>query len=329
MPRTARIDIPGVLHHVIVRGIEKCPIFLDDEDRISFATRLSTLLRETGTDCLAWAFLDNHIHILLRPQQIKLATFMRRLLTGHAVTFNLRHKRSGHLFQNRYKSIVCEEEPYLLELVRYIHLNPLRAGIVKSMDELDFYPWSGHAVLMGNKVLSGQNHVEILTRFGTRIDKARLAYRRFVADGISQGRRNELVGGGMKRSQANVNFAGRVEAYDARVLGSGDFVENLLLETDGKKPTIKISLADLAAHVADVFELSPELLKQRIRTKNVSAARSVFCYIAVREIGYSGVEIAEFLGQSRAGICLSAVRGGAMLVADSILKKRIDSCLTT
>jgi putative transposase len=329
MPRTARIDILGVLHHVIVRGIEKCPIFLDDEDRLSFATRLSALLGETVTDCLAWAFLDNHIHILLRPQHIKLATFMRRLLTGHAVTFNLRHKRSGHLFQNRYKSIVCEEEPYLLELVRYIHLNPLRAGIVKNMDELDFYPWSGHAVLMGNKVLSGQKNDEILTRFDTRISKARLAYRQFVGDGISQGWRNELVGGGMKRSQADVNMAGRVEIYDARILGSGDFVENLLLETEGKKPTVQISLTDLAAHVAVVFELSPELLKQRIRTKNVSAARSLFCYIAVREIGYSGVKIAEFLGQSRAGICLSAVRGAAMLVANPKLKTYIDSCLTT
>ena len=329
MPRTARIDIPGILHHVIVRGIEKCPIFLDDEDRLSFATRLSTLLGETRTDCLAWAFLDNHVHILLRPQQIKLATFMRRLLTGHAVTFNLRHKRSGHLFQNRYKSIVCEDELYLLELVRYIHLNPLRAGIVKSMDELDFYPWCGHAVVMGNKVLSGQNSEEVLTRFGKRINKTRLAYRQFVADGISQGRRNELVGGGLKRSLANVNLAGRVEAYDARVLGSGYFVESLLLETEGKKPAIPISLADLAAHVALIFELSPELLTQRIRTKNVSAARSVFCYIAVREIGYSGVEIAEFLGQSRAGICLSAARGEAMFMKDPMLKTNIDSYLTT
>jgi REP element-mobilizing transposase RayT len=329
MTRAARIDIPGILHHVIVRGIEKCPIFLDDEDRLSFATRLSTLLGETRTDCLAWAFLDNHLHILLRPQQIKLATFMRRLLTGYAVTFNLRHKRSGHLFQNRYKSIVCEDELYLLELVRYIHLNPLRAGIVKSMDELDFYPWCGHAVVLGNKVLSGQNTVEVLTRFGKRINKARPAYRQFVAEGISQGRRNELVGGGMKRSQANVNPAGRVEAYDARVLGSGDFVESLLLEAEGKKPAIPITLADLATHVALMFELSPDLLAQRIRTKNVSTARSVLCYIAVREIGYSGVELAEFLGQSRAGICLSAARGEVMLMKYPMLKKNIDSYLTT
>ena len=155
MPRISRLDILGILHHVIVRGIERTSIFIDDHDRFLFTSRFATLLSETGTECLAWSLMDNHIHLLLRPRQSRLATFMRRLLTGHAITFNLRHKRSGHLFQNRYKSIACEEETYLLELVRYIHLNPLRACIVKTVEELDYFPWSGHAVILGNKELSG------------------------------------------------------------------------------------------------------------------------------------------------------------------------------
>ena len=146
MPRSARIDIPNILQHVIVRGIEKRDIFSDDEDRHSFVERLSNLLVSTETDCFAWALLDNHVHLLLRPRQIPLSKFMKRLLTGYAVTFNLRHRRSGHLFQNRYKSIVCEEEQYLLELVRYIHLNPLRARIVSTINELDRFDWCGHAV---------------------------------------------------------------------------------------------------------------------------------------------------------------------------------------
>ena len=118
MPRTARIDIPGTLYHVMARGIERRDIFEDDEDRHYFVQRLSSLLEDTGTSCFAWTLLPNHIHILVRPSKVKLATFMRRLLTGYAVTFNLRHGRSGHLFQNRYKSIICEEDAYLLELVR-------------------------------------------------------------------------------------------------------------------------------------------------------------------------------------------------------------------
>ena len=131
MPRAARIDYPGLIQHVIIRGIERGKIFLDDQDRQLFLDRFSHLLEQTGTDCLAWTLLDNHVHFLLRiGQTCSLACFMRRLLTGHATSFNLRHRRSGHLLQNRYKSIVCEEELYLLELVRYIHLNPLRGGLV-------------------------------------------------------------------------------------------------------------------------------------------------------------------------------------------------------
>jgi hypothetical protein len=93
------------------------------------------------------------------PTSAPLSYFMRRLLTGYAVSFNRRNKCAGHLFQNRYKSIVCEEEPYLLELVRYIHLNPLRAGMVANLDALDHYRWSGHAVLIGNRRLDGQDTV--------------------------------------------------------------------------------------------------------------------------------------------------------------------------
>ena len=136
MPRQARLDVPGVLQHVIARGIERTDIFRDDDDRQRFVTRFSTLLTETNTECFAWALVPNHFHLLLRPTQIPLSSFMRRLMTGYAVTFNLRHGRSGHVFQNRYKSIVCEEEEYLLALVRYIGLNPLRARLVSNLEAI-------------------------------------------------------------------------------------------------------------------------------------------------------------------------------------------------
>ena len=104
MPRQPRIDSPNLLHHVIVRGIERKNIFIDDDDRVNFAERLHKLLAETDTVCYAWALIPNHLHLLLCPQRIPLSRSMRRLLTGHAVTFNRRHNRSGHLFQNRCKS---------------------------------------------------------------------------------------------------------------------------------------------------------------------------------------------------------------------------------
>jgi putative transposase len=165
MPRQPRIDIEGVLQHVMVRGIERRDIFLDERDRTAFLARLSQLLVRTQTDCLAWAFLSNHAHLLLRPTMPILSHLMQRLLTGYSVSFNLRYHRSGHLFQNRYKSIVCEEDSYLLELVRYIHLNPLRAGLVPSLRELDSYKWGGNAGIMGDLALPGQVIEEILLMF--------------------------------------------------------------------------------------------------------------------------------------------------------------------
>ena len=157
MPRKARIDAPGALHHIIVRGIEKKAIFRDVMDRKAFLKRLETVLTDTETGCYAWVLMRNHVHLLLRTGLTPIATVMRRLLTGYAISFNRRYRRHGHLFQNRYKSFLCEEQLYLKELVRYIHLNPLRARVVKDLNELKRYAFCGHSVLMGKRKYNWQN----------------------------------------------------------------------------------------------------------------------------------------------------------------------------
>ena len=134
MPRKSRIDAPGALHHIIARGIERRVIFCDDHDRDDFLKRLGSVILETGTLCYAWALIPNHIHLLLKTGNAPISTVMRRVLTGYAIGYNCRHRRSGHLFQNRFKSILCQEDAYLKELVRYIHLNPLRAKIVSNLN---------------------------------------------------------------------------------------------------------------------------------------------------------------------------------------------------
>ncbi len=98
MPRKARIDAPGALHHIIVRGINRRKIFFDDPDRDDFLDRLGGILSDSQTPCFAWAFMTNHLHMLLRTGAVPIATVMRRLLTGYAVNFNRRHRRHGHLF---------------------------------------------------------------------------------------------------------------------------------------------------------------------------------------------------------------------------------------
>ncbi|WP_368860913.1 transposase [Desulforhabdus sp. TSK] len=142
MTRQAGIDVAGALQHIICRGIERGQIFLDDADRDHFVERLATVLSETSTSCFAWALIPNHFHLLVRTGSVPISGVMRRLLTGYAVHFNRRHHRCEHLFQNRYKSILCRQDPYLLELVRTIHLGPLRARIVSDLRELGRYPYS-------------------------------------------------------------------------------------------------------------------------------------------------------------------------------------------
>ena len=321
MPRTARIDYPDLLQHVIVRGIERKDIFLDDVDRIAFLRRLSLLLVETGTECLAWTFMRNHAHLLLRLRREKLSTFMRRLLTGYAVTFNLRHRRTGHLFQNRYKSIVCEEEPYLLELVRYIHLNPLWAGAVGDLDALDSYPWSGHAVLMGAQELAGQNTAEVLGRFGGSTRAARAAYRQFVNDGAGQGEREEFCGGGLRRVMMT-GIEDEPQMFDERVLGSGEFVQALLGEaTIASSDPLILPLEILVEKVAEVFGVTVEEIRQPGRRKAVADARSLISYLGFRRMGHTGEAVARILGITRSGVCRRSAAGEDLYRTDDGLRE--------
>jgi REP element-mobilizing transposase RayT len=187
MPRRARLDAPGILHHVIVRGIEKRRIVDDVADRKNFVKRMGELAEGTKTKIYAWSLMTNHAHILLRSADIGLSGFMRRLLTGYAISYNRRHRRRGHLFQNRYKSIVCDEDAYFTELVRYIHLNPLRVKLVKSYDKLDRYRWCGHGVILGKVANEWQDRDYVLKWYGRKEGEAKKAYRNYVKKGVAAG----------------------------------------------------------------------------------------------------------------------------------------------
>ena len=181
-------------------SIDRQKIFENDDDRNHFLSRLGGILTETKTDCYAWALMPNHFHLLLRTGNVSISTAMRRLLTGYALWYNRRHRRYGHLFQNRYKSILCQEDAYLLELVRYIHLNPIRARVAPDLKILDRYPYCGHSVLMSNVKFDWQNTDKVLALFGKQSGTARRSYRRFVNKGVDQGKRTDLTGGGLVRS---------------------------------------------------------------------------------------------------------------------------------
>ncbi len=268
MPRGPRLDAPGALHHVMVRGMEGRPIFADATDRQAWVDRLAAVQPAAELTILAWALLPNHVHLLVRTGRTPLATVMRRLLTGYAGAFNRRHKRRGRLFQNRYRSILVEEDPYLLELVRYIHLNPLRARLVPTSEALDRYPWSGHSALLGHLARPWQAVSEILGHFGSRRTPARQAYRAYVAAGVPRGRRPDLQGGGLRRSMgawaivADLRRGREHGLADERILGSGTFVETVhrSLPTDRTLPSRADALQrlpQLIAHVARAWGITP------------------------------------------------------------------------
>jgi REP-associated tyrosine transposase len=321
MPRKARIDAPGALHHIIVRGIERRKIFEDDTDRVNFLDRLGKVLSETGTKCFAWTLIPNHFHLLLRTGACPISTVMRRLLTGHAMNFNRRHRRSGRLFQNRYKSILCQENTYLLELVRYIHLNPIRTGLVADIKVLDKYPFCGHSVIMGKKKKDWQDDTYVLKLFDKKRTTARRRYKIFVQKDIQEGKRPELTGGGLIRSsggwsviktfrRANIHFKS-----DERILGDSDFVEKVLkdanesLEGRYHLKSKGYDIDKLSDKVAKIFSIKPEEIfqpgKQPIKVK----ARSLFCYWAVRELGFTMADLALKVNISQPAVSISVRRG--------------------
>jgi putative transposase len=298
----------------MIRGIEGREIFRDNADRKDFISRIGQLVEKTGTRIPAWALMNNHVHLLLFSGHQGISTFMRRLLTGYAIHYNRRHHRTGHLFQNRYKSIICEEEPYLLELVRYIHLNPLRASVVKNLQELEQYPWSGHGVLTGKIKNNWQERDYVLRQFSEYKGRAVRAYRKFIEESKDQGKRPDLIGGGLIRSLGGwsqvLSLRGNKDKieHDTRVLGGGDFVTEILKEADKKlKKQLpahkKTTLVDkLIKDICHEEGINEQELRMGGRRRKVSTARARIAYRVSSELGIPMAEIARHLG-----VCTSAI----------------------
>jgi len=298
----------------MIRGIEGRKIFQNDQDRLDFISRLAQLVETTGIRILAWVLMSNHAHLLVVSGTKGISLFMRRLLTGYAINYNRRHGRIGHLFQNRYKSVVCDEEPYLLELVRYIHLNPVRAKEVKSLAELEQYSWGGHSVLVGRRKNKWQERGYVLKYFSDREKTAIRAYRRFIEEGKDQGRRPELVGGGLVRSLGGwsqvLSLRRKKETleHDARILGGEDFVRDILREADrGLRRQLRLGerrefIERWIKKISREEGVGEEELRMGGGRRQVSRARARISYHLSHELGIPMAEIARELG-----VCTSAI----------------------
>lgn len=316
MPRQGRIHLPGGLYHVMARGIERRRIFADNADRVAFIQRLAEGLKTHQIKCYAWTLMPNHIHLLLSPTTRPLTPFLHSLLTGYAVHFNRRHKRAGHLFQNRYRSILCQKERYFLELIRYIHLNPVRAGLVADSKALNRYAWSGHAALAGNRSREWQAVLEVLCCFDRTEGRARRKYVEFIREGETQKVREELEGGGLRRSQQGWKTGTDGDRIgDERILGESMFVAEVLEGPRGGQSSAVIRskwpMERITQMVCDYFKIAPHQLKAKWKSHRAGAAKAVLAYLLKTECCINGQEIGKQLGMTRAGAAYLIRRGEA------------------
>ncbi len=321
MPRIGRLHIPGGCYHVMGRGLERRRILATDTDKQDFIDRLGTGLPETGTQCFAWAMMDNHYHLLLRVGANPLSDLMRKLLGGYATGYNRRHGRVGYVFQNRYKSILCDEESHLLELVRYIHLNPVRAKIIDSLSVLDSYPWTGHAVLLGRLQQDWQHTGDVLARFGQQPAPAKDLYRQFIAQGLNMAGEIDYGGGGLIRSYGGWQSLEQVRKEherkigDERILGDSDFVEQALRQ-DKLRVEARTQLMregwdlDVLIHAVCIFfQVEPAQVTQKARRNALSFAKSVICYFGTKHLRLSSTMIGVRLNMGQSAVSMSSKRG--------------------
>ena len=286
MPRVARTDAPGAVHHVMLRGLERRDIFLDDDDRREVLNRLSRLRPEWGGTCFAWVFMTNHIHLVLRTASLPLAWLMRRLNTGFARQFNDRHERVGYLFQDRYKSRLVVDDHDLMNLIRYVHLNPCR-GMGVSLPE---YRWSGHAALIG-------------TRAPYPFENVRSTLALFDDDpGLARLRIAEWM-----------QVAGPETSLPTRISDEETLEHPPWIEAGSGSTPKAGSLDELIDSACQRFGVRRQELERGARYERVVLARSWIAFVAVAEWRLPGVRIAPRVGVSPQAVSRAVLRGASLV----------------
>jgi REP element-mobilizing transposase RayT len=283
MPRIVRIESPGSLFHIMAHSFEGKDLFVDDQDRIEFLSRFAKGLTNTGFQCYAWALMDNHYHLLVRSSELPLSKLMRSLNGGYARYYNKKHKKHGYLFQDRFKSVLCQEQDYAKELIRYIHLNPLRAGKVNSLDQLKTFAWCGHGFVLGVENANGekfQNRQYSLCHFGANESDAIEGYLQYLAKGCIDediGKSGKLSA--IEAAEIESSFKGKLA-----VIGDKEFVKAAMekykenLSRKHRKADYPLVLDTISNKVCTEFGIAKNELLRRGRKNKRSDARAAFCY---------------------------------------------------
>ncbi len=206
----------------------------------------------------AFCLMSNHVHLVIQAGDVALSRIMQNLSFRYTRWINGRRKRTGHLFQGRFKAILVDEDSYLLEMVRYTHLNPVRAGMVKDIRD---YPWSSHAAYMGFETIPWLETETVLSRFSDRLAAARQRYAEFIIDGLAEGHRSEFHSG----------------SVDVRVLGDDGFTVRALAGSEKLAP--KCTFEGCVSLVCQHYQMRPEELSGAGRRRRPSEARAVVAWL--------------------------------------------------
>jgi len=283
MARRIRLDAPKVAHHVMVHALGDALLFLDADDHQDFVDRLARLLPECDARCLAWVILPNHVHLVLQTDEGELSRVMRRLNTGYAIRFNRLHDRRGYVYRDRFLSRIVTGDADLIGLIRYVHRNPLEAGLVASLDALARFPWSGHGALVGARPpLPFEAVSDALSLF----------------DGDPRRARTELLAW-MAREPPSPNPGDEAPLAAKPLAGRPSRAE----------PPGRIGLDALLRAACEHYDLTLAELRSGSKQPRIARARAVVAWIAVVELRVSGRRIAEALGVTPPAVSSALTRG--------------------
>ena len=276
MARKPRLHVPGGIYHVILRGNARQDIFFAAEDRTRFYELIEEGVSRFGYRVHAFCLMTNHLHLALQAGEQPISAGMQNLAFRYTRHINARRKRAGHLFEGRFKAFLVDKDRYGLTLVRYIHLNPVRARMVRQPSA---YAYSSHRAYLGDEALPWLTTDWVLGQFGARIGLARSRYTRFVNEGKAEGHNETFYGG-----QA-----------DSRVVGEEDFVKAILQSKPPRQRAPRMTT--LLAHVCRNYRLHEKALLAQGRARLPAEARAVAAWLALKTKAASLTSLAQMFGR--------------------------------
>ena len=285
MARKPRIEFEGAFYHVITRGNQRQKVFKDSDDFLKYLEILSNYKTQYKYFLYVYVLMNNHVHLLIETQETPLSKILQGINQSYTTYFNRKYKTVGHLFQGRYKAILCDRDEYLLSLVNYIHLNPVRAKIVKTPDE---YQWSSHLSYI--KKADGINIIDtdqVLRMFSEDKQRARKLYSAYMSN-------RQIV-----KKEDVYNTIGQ------RILGSEEFLEKVMKRYDGElkkeKREREYTLYEIAKGVEKICGITLKQIREKSKSETVTLGRGLLS-LAAKEYGYKGKEIGLYIRKDPAVI---------------------------